>query len=191
MGVNSFMDRASGVAHGVGEIAAQCAMGTASFYAAVAYALLRDHSESSMDELIADLEKANEICEKIDSVRDRVMQAVLQANLDSLVYQKARSMTVTGGSAYSFLRDFCRSFGGITSAGFSAVKNVEKAKEVVAKEINRFHVGPASREAESHILEGHMHPGMPGKTAFPSNWERDDIMNHVNSIPNNSKTSWQ
>ncbi|MDJ0383208.1 LamG-like jellyroll fold domain-containing protein [Streptomyces sp. G-G2] len=60
----------------------------------------------------------------------------------------------------------------------------------------------ASEQATSHILRGglgrngqwsggHMAPGNPGKTVFPSSWSADDIMEHVSDIATDPNSRWE
>ncbi|MCM2419637.1 RHS repeat-associated core domain-containing protein [Streptomyces sp. RKAG293] len=45
-------------------------------------------------------------------------------------------------------------------------------------------------ERSDHILEGHAHPGAPGKTVFPENWTHDDILDAVADVatsPNSTR----
>ncbi|WP_203671742.1 RHS repeat-associated core domain-containing protein [Catellatospora methionotrophica] len=44
-----------------------------------------------------------------------------------------------------------------------------------------------------HILDGHAHPGMPGKTSFPQSWSDDDILDAVADVLTDPKSvrSWK
>ena len=54
----------------------------------------------------------------------------------------------------------------------------------------------ASRQRTLHILlgdasgGGHLWPGAPGKTAFPSSWSSEDVMHYVSDLATDPKATW-
>jgi hypothetical protein len=48
----------------------------------------------------------------------------------------------------------------------------------------------ASPARRAHILDGHMPPGLPNKSLFPSSWSEGQIMNHVSDIATDPSLSW-
>lgn len=54
----------------------------------------------------------------------------------------------------------------------------------------------ASRQRTQHILlgdasgGGHLWPGAPGKTAFPSSWSSEDVMHYVSDLATDPKATW-
>ncbi len=48
----------------------------------------------------------------------------------------------------------------------------------------------ASPARRAHILGGHMPPGLPNKSLFPSSWSEGKIMNHVSDIATDPSLSW-
>jgi RHS repeat-associated protein len=49
-----------------------------------------------------------------------------------------------------------------------------------------------AREARTqHILEGHMPPGEPGNTLFPSDWSAEQIMHNASDIATDPSLQWQ
>jgi hypothetical protein len=51
-------------------------------------------------------------------------------------------------------------------------------------------VNLASDVRTSHILDGHMPPGMPGKSLFPSSWSEGQIMHNVSDIATDPRLRW-
>jgi hypothetical protein len=184
----SLKDITTGLAHGGGELATECAKGTASLYAVAMYILVRDHSESCVEDLIANLEGFGEISDQIDSLSDRAMQAILPADITSSTYQKTRSGTVTAGNIVLFIERIAQNGLSVARNGLAAARNNEKE---FSKEIKRFHVKPATQEAEKHILKGHFGKGMENKSIFPRHWTREDVMKAVNGLSNDKSISWK
>jgi RHS repeat-associated protein len=52
-------------------------------------------------------------------------------------------------------------------------------------------VNLASEARTQHILEGHMPPGEPGNTLFPSEWSSDQIMHNVSDVATDPTLTWQ
>ena len=57
-------------------------------------------------------------------------------------------------------------------------------------------VNLASQQRTQHILlgdatgGGHLWPGAPGKTAFPSTWSKEQIMHNVSDLATDSTAAW-
>jgi hypothetical protein len=52
------------------------------------------------------------------------------------------------------------------------------------------YVNLASDARTQHILDGHMLPGEPGNTLFPSEWSAGKIMNGVSEVATDPDNSW-
>jgi hypothetical protein len=113
----------AGGIHGGGQIGLECAKGTMSLYTAAIYVALKDHSEATVEDLIADLERYGEISDKIDSLADGAMQVILPANTDSQEYREARLLTVRVGWAINIVRGIGQ---GIAGGACARAKMVEK-----------------------------------------------------------------
>jgi hypothetical protein len=81
-----------------------------------------------------------------------------------------------------------------------------KAQEVLqsARLSSGEYVNLASKSRTNHILYGeklglekgsyqggHLYPGLPGKTRFPTNWNKDKVMHVVSDIATDPKIPWQ
>lgn len=51
-------------------------------------------------------------------------------------------------------------------------------------------VNLASPARTSHILDGHMPPGQPGKTLFPGSWSPEQIMHNVSDLATDPALQW-
>lgn len=181
-------DVCAGIMHGGGRMAEECAKDTMSFFAAVAYIVLADHSEQSVEDLIAVLERREQFCEKLDSLTEETMQAIFPVNRDSRAYQNTRLWVDRGGTAISLLRSFSH----LANGGLCALsKKGASFEQKIAKEVQRFGVKPAGSSVERHIFNGHTGGINPKKTQFPNHWSEEQIMKHVNDLPNDKNIPWK
>lgn len=64
------------------------------------------------------------------------------------------------------------------------------AASVVAAESESEFVNLASERRTAHILDGHMPPGEPGNSLFPSNWSGEQIMHNVSDVATDPSLTW-
>lgn len=70
-------------------------------------------------------------------------------------------------------------------AGFVVVQR----SSVAAKSGDEF-VNLASEARTAHILDGHMPPGLPGKTLFPRSWSPQQIMHNASDVATDPSLRW-